>query len=642
MARPSAKRQTRSMHTTPPAGGPADPHGAGPHEPHGTGPHGAGPHGTGPHGTGPHGTGTHRPSNGGFFAWLRGLGIIRGQEHWFAGVAGGIAAKAGIDPLIVRGAFVVLALLGGPGLLLYLAGWLLLPDDTGRIHAEDIVRGRASAGVLTGAIVLVGVVVFPAFLGMVFGAGITPSLSIWGWGVWDMLGFPHWLRVTIAWCFWLTVLVAAGFWVHSVLLQRGRDLGSQRASAPSASSEPSSPASSSSAPSSSAPSSPASSAPPQPGAESAPAGGATFSAGTDPSQTTTAHASSAGAAYAEPGTSAGFSAGTDAGPNARASSSSRPGSHSEDWARDIGERTEQWGRDFGERANRWGADVGRQADEWTARYSEHHDAHKLGAGHVVISLACALLAGGAAALQVSSLDTAAFEGKIGTGGPPALVAGITAALAVLAISLIVAGVRGRHTGWIGFLSFCGVVGLFATVALPVGSTFQPFGTVAIDGQRATGTVVVAGTTQVDLSDLDLRTDASDIVVWQLAGRSDIVLPENAAAQIEVRVLAGRVGSEEAGRGEDSGYEAGVLLRRSITVDPQTSANRDDSRGSTDQSADAAKPAEANAPAQVSIYLLGGDVTFSATESSSSAAAKQLSTVGAASAAAPNVEQEHTR
>ncbi|QIM15913.1 PspC domain-containing protein [Leucobacter insecticola] len=79
---------------------------------------------------------------GGFFAWIRGLGITRSSDRWFAGVAGGIAAKAKIDPLIVRGVFVVLALLGGPGILLYLVGWLLLPDVNGRIRMEDLIRGE--------------------------------------------------------------------------------------------------------------------------------------------------------------------------------------------------------------------------------------------------------------------------------------------------------------------------------------------------------------------------------------------------------------------------------------------------------------------------------------------------------------------
>src|SRR5690554_3031070 len=78
------------------------------------------------------------PFGAGFFAWLRQLGISRDTDRWFAGVAGGIARRSGIDPIIVRGIFVVLALLGGPGILLYLAGWLLLPDQGGRIHLEEV------------------------------------------------------------------------------------------------------------------------------------------------------------------------------------------------------------------------------------------------------------------------------------------------------------------------------------------------------------------------------------------------------------------------------------------------------------------------------------------------------------------------
>ena len=46
-----------------------------------------------------------------------------------AGVAGGIARELGIDPLFVRAAFVLLAVAGGSGLVLYAAGWLLLPDE---------------------------------------------------------------------------------------------------------------------------------------------------------------------------------------------------------------------------------------------------------------------------------------------------------------------------------------------------------------------------------------------------------------------------------------------------------------------------------------------------------------------------------
>jgi phage shock protein PspC (stress-responsive transcriptional regulator) len=46
-----------------------------------------------------------------------------------AGVAGGMAEYFDLDVTIVRLAFVVLAFLGGLGLPLYIAGWLLIPES---------------------------------------------------------------------------------------------------------------------------------------------------------------------------------------------------------------------------------------------------------------------------------------------------------------------------------------------------------------------------------------------------------------------------------------------------------------------------------------------------------------------------------
>jgi phage shock protein PspC (stress-responsive transcriptional regulator) len=46
-----------------------------------------------------------------------------------AGVASGLAGYAGIDVLIVRIAFAVLTFLGGAGIPLYLACWLLIPAE---------------------------------------------------------------------------------------------------------------------------------------------------------------------------------------------------------------------------------------------------------------------------------------------------------------------------------------------------------------------------------------------------------------------------------------------------------------------------------------------------------------------------------
>lgn len=46
-----------------------------------------------------------------------------------AGVAGGLGEAFNIDPVIVRLVFVVLGLMNGFGVLLYLAMWLLVPNE---------------------------------------------------------------------------------------------------------------------------------------------------------------------------------------------------------------------------------------------------------------------------------------------------------------------------------------------------------------------------------------------------------------------------------------------------------------------------------------------------------------------------------
>jgi phage shock protein PspC (stress-responsive transcriptional regulator) len=51
------------------------------------------------------------------------------DHRMIAGVASGIARYLGVDTNIVRIAFVVLAFVGGAALPLYVAGWLLIPED---------------------------------------------------------------------------------------------------------------------------------------------------------------------------------------------------------------------------------------------------------------------------------------------------------------------------------------------------------------------------------------------------------------------------------------------------------------------------------------------------------------------------------
>jgi phage shock protein PspC (stress-responsive transcriptional regulator) len=51
------------------------------------------------------------------------------SDRMLGGVAGGLARYFGVDSTIIRIAFVVLAVFGGAGIPLYLAGLLLIPDE---------------------------------------------------------------------------------------------------------------------------------------------------------------------------------------------------------------------------------------------------------------------------------------------------------------------------------------------------------------------------------------------------------------------------------------------------------------------------------------------------------------------------------
>jgi phage shock protein PspC (stress-responsive transcriptional regulator) len=63
------------------------------------------------------------------------------------GVAAGVARTLGVDPMIIRIAFVALTLLGAAGIPLYLAGWLLIPDEqTGRSLAAELFQPAAQRG----------------------------------------------------------------------------------------------------------------------------------------------------------------------------------------------------------------------------------------------------------------------------------------------------------------------------------------------------------------------------------------------------------------------------------------------------------------------------------------------------------------
>jgi phage shock protein PspC (stress-responsive transcriptional regulator) len=88
---------------------------------------------------------------------IRDLARIRRSrsDRRVAGIAGGLGRHLDVDPVILRVAFVVLTFFGGVGLLLYVALWLLLPEDGQDWAAIKLDRrSRTVALVIVGAVAL--------------------------------------------------------------------------------------------------------------------------------------------------------------------------------------------------------------------------------------------------------------------------------------------------------------------------------------------------------------------------------------------------------------------------------------------------------------------------------------------------------
>jgi phage shock protein C len=85
------------------------------------------------------------------------------QGRMAAGVARGIASYLGVSVAFVRLAFAALVLAGGAGLVLYLAGALVIPGEgEPRSIAEDFVDRHRGRPVLLGAAAVAALVVLAA------------------------------------------------------------------------------------------------------------------------------------------------------------------------------------------------------------------------------------------------------------------------------------------------------------------------------------------------------------------------------------------------------------------------------------------------------------------------------------------------
>ena len=131
-----------------------------------------------------------------FFAWLREMDVRRDTDNkWLGGVCSGVAARLGVDPIIIRLLLLLLIFFGGLGIALYLTAWVLVPSRNGDIIAERGIKDGEVGPLLLA--VLAAVVLF----GTIFG-----GRGDWfGWWIW-----PLWIVALVALVVWLVVRRPSG------------------------------------------------------------------------------------------------------------------------------------------------------------------------------------------------------------------------------------------------------------------------------------------------------------------------------------------------------------------------------------------------------------------------------------------------
>ena len=393
------------------------------------------------------------------------------RPGWLGGVCAGIAYRLGIDPLIVRGIAVVIAVLGGPVFLLYSAAWLLLPDLEGRIHLQRLFEGIFDRA-------LVGIVA-------VFVVGLLPvaqgfwALSAGYWGDASVFG-------AVQRAFW-TLIIIAGAIAATIWIARATQAA---AAAPAAT--PATPAAS-----------PASSP-----------------ATTDDRPETIPTGETAGAPAAAPT--------EPVAPAAGASEEQISAWREQQAAWKI--QFDAWkaaqAADAKEQRLRRQAEARTRAAEAAAASAERRRIRRLnnprlGGSLTAMVLGVALLAGGiAAVIATGSSDWQGAE----------VATGLAVATITVGLGIVVAGAFKRKAGFLGFVS---VLLVFATVIVgfvprdrQVIASIDGYGLVTSESGRW---AQLAGGVSLSL----METDAPIVIdLWQGAGDVSIDIPNDVTARIE--------------------------------------------------------------------------------------------------------------
>lgn len=436
-----------------------------------------------------------RPGTTGFFDWIRATGVRRGQDGWAAGVCAGIARRTGLDPLLVRGIFLVVAVLGGPALLVYAAGWALLPDADGSIHAEGLIHGifdPAMIAIMTLAIL-----------------GIAP----WGRGIWfrgapDWLGMPDWLETLLSTA-WTVLLIAGIIWLIVYLVRRHHDL-------------------------------PRPTMPPPAAGDGGPDGGSRGGPDTGPAGRSTGGSDGGSAPHPSWRRGAWSASRDDTWGSAYHQDRAEHDRARREHAQDRRERDRERARDRRARDQ----ERRERERERNAVRRERASWRQPSAGFVAIGLGLAVVIG--ALTGLSAYVTGWSDAPV--------VIGIAACVVVLGIATAVAGIRGRESGGLGLFSFLAVIALVLVGVLPPGTQIIPFGDtvwdVTAEQDAESHYTMIAGSPTLDLRPLsdapDGAADGRQVDLWLGAGTTTVIVPDDVPAEVTVDGLVTGVDSRDQG------------------------------------------------------------------------------------------------
>lgn len=380
----------------------------------------------------------------GFYAWLRRLGVPR-RAGWLGGVCAGVGARLGIDPIIVRGIVVVLAVLGAPFVLVYAIAWLLLPDAEGEIHLERLTRGIVDPAVV--GIAVMGVI---GFIPLVQGGWL-------GWRWW-----PDWqisdpvFGVNLTWplrVIWVLLVVGAIVWFVVWLARRS----SANSPAGGAARMASAPSAAGSGPVAAAPGDPGTTADATPATAATPTTAAAFAAGTAAGAASAA--SAAPPAAAEPPVPA---EGADAAAIAdwRAQHEAWRVSHAE-WKAGQAEADRAARAQFAEENRARSLEF--QAQAAAARAARKASRPRASSAYVFTMLGLAVVVGAVAAIWAfGSAEAAAFSTAIA----------LAAATLALSLGMAIAALRRRRSGILAAVTATTLVAMLVSTAV---SAFAPYG-----------------------------------------------------------------------------------------------------------------------------------------------------------------------